>query len=131
MAGVKTYVFIIALAFVLACGFLLVILSGALYQNWWPLFVVATYVLAPLPNFIFSRCGSNDDYLDYNNNGYKDFGRFLTAILIVTGVCLPIVLAHSHVITIPAMIMSTGGGALVYSTIIAYAHFFSNEGDDF
>ncbi|EXX57556.1 Vps55p [Rhizophagus irregularis DAOM 197198w] len=93
---------------------------------------IATYVLAPLPNFIFSRCGSNDDYLDYNNsNGYKDFGRFLTAILIVTGVCLPIVLAHSHVITIPAMIMSTGGGALVYSTIIAYAHFFSNEGDDF
>ncbi|RGB30025.1 vacuolar protein sorting 55, partial [Rhizophagus diaphanus] len=130
---------IIALAFVLACGFLLVILSGALYHILLHLLIiffsfyliVATYVLAPLPNFIFSRCGNNDDYLDYNNNGYKDFGRFLTAILIVTGVCLPIVLAHSDVITIPAMIMSTGGGALVYSTIIAYAHFFSNEGDDF
>ncbi|GBB99503.1 hypothetical protein RclHR1_03540022 [Rhizophagus clarus] len=130
MAGVKSS--IIALAFVLACGFLLVILSGALYQNWWPLFVVATYVLAPVPNFIFSKCGSDDDYYGYDSgNGYKDFGRFLTAILIITGVCLPIVLAHSEVITIPAMIMSTGGGALVYSTIIAYAHFFANEGEDF
>ncbi|RIA96216.1 vacuolar protein sorting 55 [Glomus cerebriforme] len=129
MAGLKS---IIALAFVLACGFLLVILSGALYQNWWPLFVVATYVLAPLPNFIFSKCGPNESiYSENTGNGYKDFGQFLTAILIVTGVCLPIVLAHSNAITIPAMIMSIGGGALVYSTIISYTHFFANEGDDF
>jgi hypothetical protein len=33
---------------------------------------------------------------------------------------LPIVLAHAKVITIPAMIMSTGGGALVYSTSKLY-----------
>ncbi|RIB06969.1 vacuolar protein sorting 55 [Gigaspora rosea] len=130
MAGLKS---IIALAFVLACGFLLVILSGALYQTWWTLFVVATYVLAPLPNFIFSKCSGNDDYyLSSNtNNGFKDFGQFLTSIFIVTGVCLPVVLAHASVISVPAMFMSIGGGALVYSTIIAYSTFFANEGDDF
>jgi len=33
---------------------------------------------------------------------------------------LPIVLAHAIVITIPAMIMSIGGGALVYSTSKIY-----------
>ncbi|CAI2187072.1 18296_t:CDS:2, partial [Funneliformis geosporum] len=108
MAGLKT--------FVLACGFLLVILSGALYQNWWPLFVVATYVLAPLPNYIFSKCSGSDEFFSENDSNKKDFGQFLTAILLVTGVCLPIVLAHAEVITFAAMIMSIGGGALVYST---------------
>ncbi|CAG8747140.1 20419_t:CDS:2, partial [Gigaspora rosea] len=46
------------------------------------------------------------------SNGFKDFGQFLTSIFIVTGVCLPVVLAHASVISVPAMFMSIGGGAL-------------------
>ncbi|EEH03067.1 vacuolar sorting-associated protein [Histoplasma capsulatum] len=48
-AGLKT---IISLSFILAIGFLLVILSAALWHNFLPLLVVATYVIAPLPNWI-------------------------------------------------------------------------------
>ncbi|KAL0087880.1 vacuolar protein sorting 55-domain-containing protein [Phycomyces blakesleeanus] len=138
MAGLKT---IIGLAFVLAIGFLFVILSCALYNNWWPLLVVATYVLAPLPNEIFGRCSEehgselwNDEYAIYisleyllqllinfdnsdNSSSFTDAGRFITGILIVTGFCLPFVLAHAEVITVPAMIMSIIGGVLVYGTI--------------
>ncbi|GBB92050.1 hypothetical protein RclHR1_19590006 [Rhizophagus clarus] len=115
-----------------AWGFLLVILSGALYQNWWPLFVVATFVLAPLPNYIFSKCASNDE-LSYfeqtTNNGFKDFGKFLTSILVVSGIALPIILAHVEVIEFSAMIMSVSGGFLVYFTILAYSYFFSEENE--
>jgi len=125
MAGLKT---IIGLAFELAVGFLLVILSGALYGNWWPLAVLLTWVLAPFPNPMFSRGSSS---YDYEPNGFKDFGQFLTAIFLVTGFALPLVLAHAEVITIPATIMSTMGSFLVYATIIAYLHFFANEGDEF
>ncbi|KAJ5936514.1 Vacuolar protein sorting-associated protein 55 [Penicillium verhagenii] len=51
-AGIKT---IIALSFeVLAIGFLLVILSSALWHKYWPLLDVAIYVIAPLPNWIYS-----------------------------------------------------------------------------
>ncbi|CAG8482852.1 12567_t:CDS:2 [Acaulospora morrowiae] len=93
---------------------------------------VATFVLAPFPNMIFSKCSSGDYYYSDNyNDGFKDFGHFLTSIFIITGLCLPLVLAHSEVITVPAMILSIGGGVLVYSTIIAYTKFFANEGDDF
>ncbi|KAL0074083.1 vacuolar protein sorting 55, partial [Phycomyces blakesleeanus] len=112
---------IIGLAFVLAIGFLFVILS------------LATYVLAPLPNEIFGRCseehGSELWNDDDNSSSFTDAGRFITGILIVTGFCLPFVLAHAEVITVPAMIMSIIGGVLVYGTIIAYTHFFSREQD--
>ncbi|KAI9483226.1 MAG: vacuolar protein sorting 55 [Benjaminiella poitrasii] len=129
MAGLRT---IISLAFVLAIGFLLVILSCALYYNWWPLLVVATYILAPLPNALCARCAGEDDVMSgYYNSGIIDAGHFITGIFIVTGFCLPFVLAHAEVITVPAMIMSIAGGLLVYGTIIAYTHFFAHQDDSF
>jgi hypothetical protein len=53
----------------LACGFLLVILSCALFSNWLPLLVVATYVLAPLPNAICSRYAAGEDFMS-DSSGY-------------------------------------------------------------
>ncbi|KAI9711889.1 MAG: hypothetical protein M1812_007043 [Candelaria pacifica] len=82
-AGLKT---IITLSFVLAIGFLLVILSSALYQNYLPLLVVATYVLAPLPNFICQRCSNPDDFMESSGNAVVDFGRFCTGFLVVMGI---------------------------------------------
>ncbi|KAI8376361.1 vacuolar protein sorting 55 [Radiomyces spectabilis] len=128
MAGLRS---IIALAFVLAIGFLLVILSCALYYNWWPLLVVATYVLAPLPNALCARCAGEDDIMSDYNSGIIDAGHFITGMFIITGFCLPFVLAHADVITVPAMVMSIAGGLLVYGTIIAYTHFFAHREDDY
>ena len=82
-AGLKT---IIALSFVLAIGFLLVILSSALWKNYLPLLVVATYVLAPLPNWICGRCANPDDFMESAGNAFVDFGRFCTGFLVVMGV---------------------------------------------
>ncbi|KAL9623330.1 MAG: hypothetical protein Q9160_002437 [Pyrenula sp. 1 TL-2023] len=82
-AGLKT---IIALSFVLAIGFLLVILSSALWHNYLPLLVVATYVAAPLPNWICSRCANPDDFMESAGNAIIDFGRFCTGFLVVMGV---------------------------------------------
>ncbi|KAG0182654.1 Vacuolar protein sorting-associated protein 55 [Apophysomyces sp. BC1021] len=79
---------------------------------------VATYVIAPLPNALCARCAGEDDVMsDYHDgSGIVDAGHFITAMFIVTGFCLPFVLAHADVITIPAMIMSISGGILVYGT---------------
>ncbi len=71
---------------VLAIGFLLVILSSALYHNYLPLLVVATYVLAPLPNWICGRCSNPDDFMESAGNAVVDFGRFCTGFLVVMGV---------------------------------------------
>jgi Vacuolar protein sorting 55 len=80
-----------------------VILSCALFSNWLPLLVVATYVLAPLPNAICSRYAAGEDFmsdssgylppLEYKEHraaadirsAYHDLGKFLTGFLVVTG----------------------------------------------
>jgi len=40
---------------------------------------------------------------------------------------LPVVLAHSHIIEIGAMVMSVVGGLLIYGTIISFTMFFQEE----
>lgn len=82
-AGLKT---IIALSFVLAVGFLLVILSCALWKVYYPLLVVATYVIAPLPNWICGRCANPDDFVESSGAGVMDLGRFCTGFMVVMGI---------------------------------------------
>ncbi|KAK0512629.1 hypothetical protein JMJ35_004646 [Cladonia borealis] len=125
-AGLKT---IIALSFVLAIGFLLVILSSALFQSYLTLLVVATYTIAPLPNFICGRCANPDDFMESSGSAIIDFGRFCTGFLVVMGVALPALLAHSGLIQVPAMVMSIIGGLLIYGTIISFTMFFQEEQD--
>ncbi len=81
-AGLKT---IIALSFVLALGFLLVILSCALFHSYFPLLVVATYVVAPIPNWICSRCANPDDFVESAGAAVLDLGRFCTGFFVVMG----------------------------------------------
>ncbi|KAK4453584.1 vacuolar protein sorting 55 [Podospora aff. communis PSN243] len=123
-AGLKT---IIALSFVLAVGFLLVILSCALWHAYYPLLVVATYVMAPVPNWICSHCANPDDFVESSGAAVLDLGRFCTGFLVVMGLALPMMLAHSGIIEVPAMVMSVIGGLLIYGTIISFAMFFQEE----
>ncbi|KAF5330762.1 hypothetical protein D9619_005518 [Psilocybe cf. subviscida] len=127
-AGLRT---VILLSFVLAVGFLLIILSCALWQNWLPLLVALTFVLAPLPNALFSHCGSDELSGNYENSAPVDLGRFITSMFVVTGFALPIVLAHSNVINSKACVMSIAGGGLVYTTILAYSAAFKQEESDY
>jgi hypothetical protein len=101
MAGVKTIIvlsFVCAIAReitpqisltsseqILAIGFILVILSSALYHNFLTLLVVATYVLAPVPNWICSKAQSNDDFMDSGSSSIVELGRFLTGFFVVMG----------------------------------------------
>lgn len=51
-----------------------------------PLLVVATYVLAPLPNWICGRCANPDDFVESSGSAVVDFGRFVTGFLVLMGV---------------------------------------------
>ena len=62
------------------------ILSAALWHNYLTLLVVATYILAPLPNFICGRCSNPDDFMESSGNAVIDFGRFGTGFLVVMGI---------------------------------------------
>jgi len=106
-------------------------------------------VLAPLPNALFSHCGSDDLSSSYESSAPVDLGRFITAIFVVTGFALPIVLAHSNIIDSKACAMSIAGGgyvyrmlvwdvatdshvfSLVYATIMAYSAAFRQEESEY
>ncbi|EME86698.1 leptin receptor [Pseudocercospora fijiensis CIRAD86] len=124
MAGLKT---IIVLSFILAIGFLLVILSSALFESYLTLLVVATYVIAPLPNWICAKAQQQDDFMDNGSSSIIELGRFITGFLVVMGIALPVILAHCDQIKIPAMIMSIIGGLLIYGTIISFTLFFREQ----
>jgi len=127
-AGLRTVIF---LSFVLAVGFLLIILSCALWQNWLPLLVALTFVLAPLPNTLFGHCRGDDSFAAEESSGAVDLGRFITAVIVITGFAFPLVLAHSDVIKMQACIMSIVGGGLVYGTILAYSQVFKEDNSEF
>jgi Vacuolar protein sorting 55 len=80
-----------------------------------------TFVVAPLPNALFSHCGSDDFSTDIGEgSGPVDLGRFITAFIVVTGFSLPLVLAHSEIIKPGASIMSLIGGGYVAATFAGY-----------
>lgn len=58
---------IIALSTVLAAGFILIILSCALFNNWIPLTVVGLFLLAPIPNGLCGRFETHDDFISESN----------------------------------------------------------------
>ena len=51
-----------------------------------PLLVVATYVVAPVPNWLCGRAASNDDFMESAGNAVVDFGRFMTGFFVVMGI---------------------------------------------
>ncbi|UOH83404.1 hypothetical protein LQV05_006132 [Cryptococcus neoformans] len=89
-----------------------------------------TFILAPFPNWICSRCASADDLSPEYNSAYIDFGRFLTGMLVTTGLSLPLLLTHSALIQPTACWMSIAGGMLVYGTILVYAGWFGGGNEE-
>lgn len=132
---------IIFLSAFLALGFLLILLSCALYNNYHPLWVILIFLIAPLPNILqLSVDASRDDFLSFNGGGkppsspFAEFCKVLTGFLLVSGAALPIVFYHSRIIEFGSLVMSICGGVIVYSDIIAFIWFFSEseeESDDF
>jgi hypothetical protein len=113
-------------------------------------FSALTFVLAPLPNALFSHCGSDEFAANYDgaSSGPVDLGRFITAMIVTSGFALPIVLAHAQIIHNTACVMSILGGgcvrrsathaadllesySLVYGTILAYSAAFNQEESEF
>lgn len=124
---------IILLSLLLAAGFLLIVLSCALYGNWRPLFDIALFLLAPLPNAVCGNRGGYDDFLlgaASNTNAIAEFGQWCTGFLVVSGLALPLVLFHNGLITPAATAMSTLGGLTIYGSIIVFGMFFRDDSDD-
>ena len=48
--------------------------------------MVATYVLAPLPNWICGKAERHDDFMSEGGSSIVELGRFFTGFLVVMGI---------------------------------------------
>lgn len=128
---------IIFLSAFLASGFLLILLSCALYNNWKPLWVILVFLAAPLPNIVaLSIEKHRDDFLTFSNDHgnaplpLKETCQHITGFLVVSGIALPLTMYHTNLIEFGSMAMSIIGGLVVYSDIIVFIWFFSEEDEE-
>lgn len=129
---------IIGLSGMLALGFLLVVLATALYGSWFPILIGFIFGISHLPFLLTNNSsydyeagfGAMDDSLP---SEAADVGKFISSLLLTSGVAFPIALCHGHVLTNQASFLSITGGFLIYSTVVIFTTFFdgfSSSPDD-
>lgn len=126
MAGIKA---LVALAFTGSIGLTFVVLGCALPGlNWWPLFVLFFYILAPIPMVIAKR------YADEMaaSSLLVEVALFITTGIVISAFALPIILARSpkddpHVIQWKACAFVSAGNIVVFISILVYFIIFSND----
>jgi len=122
-------IYIIGLAFLAAIGVLIEVVASVFYGGWWLVFVVLAFGLIPLPNFCCKRIGG-DPFA--TGKAFNDWGNFLTGVLIVVGLGVPVVLAHIKVIRIEGLITALCGGFVVLASISIYLwKFHKHSHNDF
>lgn len=70
----------------------------ASFSNWWPLIVVLFYIFSLIPTFMSRRIVSNS--FQSGSNSCQEVSIFLTMGFVISAFALPIVLAHSDVVSI-------------------------------
>jgi len=108
---------IIGLSFVAAVGVLIEVIASVFFGGWWLIFVVMAFGLIPLPNFCCKRIGG--DPLA-TGKAFSDWGNFLTGVLVVAGLGVPIILAHVQIIRVEGLITAICGGIVVMASICIY-----------
>ncbi|EGD72113.1 hypothetical protein PTSG_00130 [Salpingoeca rosetta] len=119
-----------ALAFFVTMGLLMIVLACALkeYGNWYPLLVLLTYFLTPIPATIARRSDSGYSIgFGGETSVMWDVALFCTAALVVSGFGIPLVLWHHGTIAAGACWLTFGGNGVIFLSILAYFRYFTED----
>merc|ERR1712146_789021 len=109
-------------------GILMLVLACALpdYDNYYPMFVLFTYVLVPIPTLLAKRA-SGGYSLSGGSEWHTDVARFFTAAFVVSGFGIPLVLFHHGTIALGAACLVCGGNAIIFLTTGALFYLSSDD----
>ncbi|XP_033737842.1 leptin receptor overlapping transcript-like 1 [Pecten maximus] len=121
---------LISLAFAAAVGITFLVLGCALpqFNNWWPLFVLFFYILAPLPITLSKRCMNS---FDTTSSACLEMAIFVTTGIVVSSMGLPVVFAHVSVIQWGACALVLAANTVVFLTILGYFYVFDSDDLDY
>lgn len=125
---------IIGLSGMLALGFLLIVLSTALYGSWMPVLDGLIFAIAHIP-YLLTNSNNGSEYQtgfgdidDMVTSNAEDAGKFISSFLFSSGIALPISLCRSNILTGTATWLSIMGGLCIYATIVIFTTFFDGFG---
>jgi len=113
MSGLKA---VVGLSFASVIGLTLLVLGCALpaFGSWWPLFVLAFYILAPFPLFFARNCYGVDPHTP---SPCTEFAYFITTAIVLSAFAFPFVLAHAGAIKWGAFALTSLASSCMLSTI--------------
>lgn len=132
MATTSALSTLLLLSFLLALGFLNIVLSCALYDTYQPLWVIFVFLMAPIPNSLANCAGpsySSSYYGDMDEDpgsNFAAFMKFLTGMLVSSGTFLPIVLWRCEIIPWGSFLLSLSGGFFIYISFVLFGMGFKS-----
>nr|CAG4642936.1 EOG090X0J87 [Evadne anonyx] len=124
---------LVGLAFTGSIGMTFLVLACALpqFNNWWPFFLLAFYLVAPFPVVISRRYGDASG----NSTPCQEMAVFLTAAIVISAFGLPIVLARAP-LALPVIQWGAAGlvitaNIIVFLTILGFFVAFDNDDVDY
>ncbi|XP_021908342.1 vacuolar protein sorting-associated protein 55 homolog [Carica papaya] len=108
-----------SLAILVSGGIVLQVLACALYNNWWPMLTLITYVLLPMPLLFFTGSGTSALISD-SGNSWVNITKFLTGASAVGSVAIPVILKHAGVIGWGALAMDLSSFFVFVLAIMCY-----------
>ncbi|XP_065876874.1 vacuolar protein sorting-associated protein 55 homolog [Euphorbia lathyris] len=107
------------LAILVSGGIVLQILACALYNNWWPMLTVITYVLLPMPLLFFAGSDSSAMFSE-SDSSWVNATKFLTGASAVGSIAIPAILKHAGVIGWGALTMELSSFFVFVMAIMCY-----------
>mmetsp|Transcript_38565 Transcript_38565/g.121526 ORF Transcript_38565/g.121526 Transcript_38565/m.121526 type:complete len:129 (-) Transcript_38565:273-659(-) len=102
--------FLCTLAVVLSILACVITTDSGISANWWPMFVVATYAIAPFPLVLFSK-GSDGGMATY-------WAFFTTGWITTASFGIPAILAHSKIIALGNCFLSIAASLVFYGSAV-------------
>lgn len=128
---------IIWLSIVLTLGFLLIMIA-CINDSWYSFLIGIFFTIAHLPIVLATYFTEKSDY-DFDFDPHtsskaillKEIAKFVSAFLLVSGLRVPFILHHSHLITKLALILSIIGGIVIYFSVVAFDYYLNkNDNED-
>eukprot|EP00753_Platysulcus_tardus_P010718 PLAT2990.1.p1 GENE.PLAT2990.1~~PLAT2990.1.p1 ORF type:complete len:129 (+),score=43.82 PLAT2990.1:1-387(+) len=104
----------------------MLLLSSALKNNWYPMFVLIPLALIPLPNLFCSSIGT--DPFSGETSLWPAFGHWLFGLLLTCVVGIPTIMLHVQIISSEAFFFV--GGALLMLAFMWMYHACTTEDDE-
>ena len=108
---------VLILGCALGISFILLIVAGAVYNNWYPMLNVAAVVLIPIAIILADATGGSSTYMGYDESkaALQNMSSCMFGTIMASMFGLPLVLLHAQVVNPPEF------GLWIGSTIITFA----------